>query len=417
MPETTAVSPAASQSSGKLRVVRVIARLNVGGPARHATTLNAELRAHNVGAVLVHGSVDLSEGSLEDLITQLDLRSAKIPELGRSISMWSDLRAFWSLTRLVFKEQPDVVHTHTAKAGTLGRLAALAYNATRRRSRRCVVVHTFHGHVLHGYFGPVGDRAVRTAERVLAAITDRIVTISRSQKHDICVRFSVAPESRTVVVELGLELDALLSLVPDNRLRTELGFDDEAIVFTFVGRLVPIKDMPTLFEAFRRLSATVPNARLVIAGSGELGEQLRRTVDAMQLADRVRFVGWRRDLETIYAGTDIGVLSSLNEGTPVALIETMAAGRPVVATSVGGVGDVVSHEVHGLLVPPRDPEAFAAAMERLARDVNARRRMGAQARRDVSQRYAPFRLASEINRLYRQALVEKRGLLPRERQE
>ncbi len=407
-PQASAPTPADVLYPGPVRVLRVIARLNVGGPARHATTLDAGLRDHDVHSLLVYGSAAPTEGSLEDLVPALGLRAEKIAELGRRIDPWSDVRALWRLTRLVFRERPDVVHTHTAKAGTLGRLAATAFNLTRSRASRCVIVHTFHGHVLKGYFGRAGDAAVRSAERLLSSLTDRIVAISASQKRDLCEVFRVAPAGRTIVVELGLELDGLMTIESDDRLRRELGFSDRDVVFTYIGRLVPIKDVRTLLDAFRLLAARLPDARLVVAGDGELREELEHSDASAALGRRVRFVGWRKDLDTVYAGTDVGVLSSLSEGTPVALIEAMAAGRPVVATAVGGVEDVVTHGAHGLIVPPRDPAALAAAMERLARDHEERLRMGAQARRDVAARFAPCRLAADVNRVYREALAAKR---------
>ncbi|MGE0703953.1 MAG: glycosyltransferase family 4 protein [Vicinamibacterales bacterium] len=393
--------------AGPVRVVRMIARLNVGGPARHATTLDAGLRAHDIETLLVHGSVDSSEGSLEDLVPALGLRALKIPELGRRIAPWSDARALWRLATLIFRERPDVVHTHTAKAGTLGRLAAYAYNVTRPRNRRCVVIHTFHGHVLKGYFGPVGDAAVRLAERTLGRMTDRVVAISLSQRRDICDVYRVAPPGRTVVVELGLDLEQLLTLAPDTRLRRELGIDGGEIVFGYVGRLVPIKNLDLLLDAFSLLVSRVPNARLVVAGDGQSRAALEQRAQALGTGGRVAFLGWRRDLDAIYAGIDVGVLSSLNEGTPVALIETMAARHPVVATAVGGVEDVVSHDRNGLVVA-LDATAMADAMERLARDSELRGRMGEAGRRDVAARYGHARLALEISRLYREALAEKR---------
>lgn len=396
-----------------VRVVRIIARLNVGGPARHATTLDAALRNHDMTTLLVHGSVDPAEGSLEDLVPSLGLRAHRIPELGRAVRPWSDLVAWWRLTALIFREQPDVVHTHTAKAGTLGRLAALAYNLTRPRARQAVVVHTFHGHVLSGYFGPAGDLAVRLVERTLARVTDRIVTISARQKHDICERFGVARPDQVDVIELGLDLDDLLVLGADGRLREALGLTDEAVVFTYAGRLVPIKDLPTLIRAFAVVATRVPQAHLVIAGDGGLRQPLEALAASLGLTNRVTFTGWRRDLDVLYAGTDVGVLSSINEGTPVALIEAMAAGRPVVATAVGGVEDIVAHERTGLVVSPGNVAALADAMERLALDPARRKRMGAAARAETGRRFSHVRLADDINRSYRRALEVRRGPLPK----
>jgi glycosyltransferase involved in cell wall biosynthesis len=396
----------------RIRVLRVIARLNVGGPAQHAMVLGYGLRAQGFDSLLVHGAVGSDEATLEDLLPGRRIRAVKIPELGRRIRPWSDLRALYELTRLVFRERPDVVHTHTAKAGTLGRLAALAYNVVRRRRHRCAVVHTFHGHVFHGYFGALGSALVRAIERVMALLTDRIVTISESQKRDICDVYRVAPPWKTEVVELGLELDPLLRLEENLALRDELGFGPDDVVFGYVGRFVPIKDLPTLIGAFAQLAAEVPRARLLLVGDGEQRRALEVLVAELGLDDRVRFAGWRRDLAAVYGAMDVGVLSSLNEGTPVALIEAMAAGRPVIATAVGGVRDVVSDGWTGLVVPPSSARALADAMLRLASDRESRHRLGAAARREIASRFFPGRLVSEITHLYHRALVERRALAP-----
>ena len=197
-----------------MKILRVIARLNVGGPARHVVLLDRGLRARGHDTRLVHGSLAPFEASLEHLAVEAGLPTTHIVELGRRISPMSDLRAFTELLRLVFREAPDVIHTHTAKAGTLGRLAAGLFNITRPRRRRCLVVHTFHGHVLTGYFRPATNVAVRLAERTLARITDRVVTISPAQRADIVTRFRIAAAARTVVVPLGLDLAHLARIDP-----------------------------------------------------------------------------------------------------------------------------------------------------------------------------------------------------------
>src|SRR4029453_11057465 len=199
-----------------MKILRVIARLNVGGPARHVVLLDRGLRGRGHETRLVHGSLGPSEASLEYLALEAGLPLTHIRELGRRFSPISDLRAFAQLLRLLFREAPDVVHTHTAKAGTLGRVAAGVFNATRSRSRRCLVVHTFHGHVLTGYFGPATNVAIRLVGRTLARITDRVVTISPAQRDDIVTRFRIAAAARTVVVPLGLDLDRLARLDPSS---------------------------------------------------------------------------------------------------------------------------------------------------------------------------------------------------------
>ena len=195
-----------------LRVLRVIARLNVGGPALHTVILNDGLRRRGLDTLLVYGSVGPQEASFEDLARARALPTVHVPQLGRRISFFDDALALARVVGLVWRWAPDVVHTHTAKAGTLGRIAALVYNVAARRSRRCAVIHTFHGHVLEGYFGPLGSAAVRAIERVLARITDRIVTISVRQRDDITRRFSIAPPGKVAIVPLGLELGPLLAL-------------------------------------------------------------------------------------------------------------------------------------------------------------------------------------------------------------
>ncbi len=402
-------SPADPVDRPGLRTLRVIARLNIGGPARHAAILDAGLRRRGFETLVVYGTSAAEEGSLEGLVVGRALPALPLPELGRRISPWSDARALIRLVRLVFRERPDIVHTHTAKAGTLGRLAALAYNVTRRRRQRCLVVHTFHGHVLTGYFGWSGNLAVRSVERMLAKITDRIVTISVSQQTDIADRFAIASPRKTVVVPLGLELEPFLKLSgPEPDAKRRWSFDADAVVFAYVGRFVPIKGLDALLEAFASAARSSPRLRLLMVGDGELRPFLEAQAKSLGVDTAVRFTGWQSDLPSIYAAADAVVLNSLNEGTPVAAIEAMAAGLPVIATSVGGVPDLVQDGRNGLLVPPRQADRMARAMLALAGDPTLRKRLGTTARLDVRERYAAERLVSEIAELYRNALRVKR---------
>ena len=393
-----------------MKILRVIARLNVGGPARHVVVLDRGLRARGHDTRLVHGSLAPFEASLEHLAVEARLPTTPILELGRRISPISDVRAFAQLVRLVFREAPDVVHTHTAKAGTLGRIAAGLFNLTRRRRRRCLVVHTFHGHVLDGYFRPAASRAVRLVERTLAHITDRVVAISPAQREDIVTRFRIADPARTVVVPLGLDLAHLTAVdAGAAHLRARFGIPDGALVVGYVGRLVAIKDPATLVRAFAHVAETRRDAMLLVVGDGPLRADVEALVAALGLHTRVRMAGWVEELAPLYATIDVCALSSRNEGTPVALIEAMAAGKPVVATRVGGVADVVEHGDTGLLVPPQDPAALAEAILRLAADPAERARMGAAGRRGIAARFSPQRLVDDIDRLYAAALAEKRS--------
>lgn len=393
-----------------MKIVRVIARLNVGGPARHVALLNAGLDAHGHDTLLVYGALDAGEASLEAPAVESGIRLSKEPFLGRSVNPLSDLRTLISLVRTLFREQPDVVHTHTAKAGTLGRLAAFAYNRTRGRQRRALVVHTFHGHVFEGYFSPTVNRLVRLTERWLARLTDVVITISPRQQDDIVRRFAVAPSSKTVVVPLGLDLDALFAVhagSPD--LRHEYGAAPGDVVVGYVGRLVPVKDVPTLLRAFAVALGSAPHLRLVVAGDGTERDAVESLTRELGIGARVHFARWVSDLPRFYASIDVFVLSSVNEGTPVAAIEAMAAGRPVVATSVGGVPDVVEDGRTGWLVPARDERGLAGAFVRLAETALERERFGQAGRERAQARYAHTRLVSDIEQLYTRELARRRG--------
>jgi glycosyltransferase involved in cell wall biosynthesis len=321
----------------------------------------------------------------------------------------SDARAFVALLRLVFREQPDVVHTHTAKAGTLGRLAAFVYNSTRRRERRALVVHTFHGHVFEGYFSERTNRLVRLTERTLARITDLVITISPRQRRDIVERFAIASDAKTVVVPLGLDLERLLALPSDApNMRVMLGASADDLVVGYVGRMVPVKDLGTLVKAFALAHASVPELRLALAGDGPERAGLERLARELDVLDRLHFLGWVEDLPALYATIDMFALSSLNEGTPVAAIEAMSAARAVVSTRVGGVPDVVEAGVSGLLVPAQDVNSLAGALVQLAADPALRSRLGQAGREFARVRYSHTRLVDDIDKLYERKLREVR---------
>lgn len=391
-----------------LNVLRVMARLNTGGPSRHVVLLDAGLRARGHRTLLVHGAVSATEASMEPLADAHGIPRVRLPYLGRSLRLFDDLRAVIHVTRLLFRERPDIVHTHTSKAGMVGRSAAWAYNLfafTRRgRGRRCVVIHTFHGHVFDGYFSPLVTRGVLTIERALARVSDRIVTISPRQRADIVSRYRIAPDARVATIPLGLDLKTLLALTAaGSGLRDELQIPRDAVVVGFVGRLVPIKDPHTLVRAFARARERCPNLYLLLAGDGQLRASTLVVADTCGVRDHVRSIGWwNGPLERLYETIDVCALSSINEGTPVALIEAMAAGRPVVATMVGGVPDVVTDGVDGLLVPPRDLERLAGALVALCADASRRGVLGQAGRAKVATRYAAPRLVDDVERLYQE---------------
>jgi glycosyltransferase involved in cell wall biosynthesis len=390
-----------------VRVIRIIARLNIGGPARHVTILDRGLRGRGYDTLLVYGRPGRDEGSLENLADGLPTHL--IPELGRRIRPTSDLQAFIRLLRLMFARQPQIVHTHTAKAGALGRLAAFLYNCTRRKRHRAVVFHTFHGHVLEGYFGPMGSRLARVAERAFCRVTDCVVAISDGQRADLTRRFHLCRDEKIAVVPLGLELDDLFQTnAGQSSLRPGLGLGLDDIVIGYVGRLVPIKDLPLLVRAFALVAGEDDRVHLLIAGDGPEREPLTTLGRSLGVSTRLHLVGWRSDLRRLYASCDLVALTSINEGTPVALIEAMAAGLPVVATSVGGVPDVIEHGVTGLLVSAREPAAFADGLRSLISNETARRQMGQRARQRAAERFTSTRLIDDVDRLYQSIVSIKK---------
>lgn len=386
------------ERSAPIRVMRIISRMNIGGPSVHVSLLNAGLAHGGYECLLVTGSEGATEGSLRDLAVARRLRLTVVPELGREIAPWSDLRTLVKLYRLMRRERPQIVHTHQAKAGFAGRLAA-------RLAGVPIVLHTFHGHVFRGYFSPRKTRLFLLMERLGARLSSRIVTISPRLRDELAA-FGVTTADRIAVIPLGFDLDAFASQPrADGHFRRSLGLPDGAKLVGAVGRLVPIKNIPLLLEAAVLARRRDPAIHVVLVGDGEIRADLEARVAALGLAEAVTFAGWRRDLPSVYADLDAVVISSDNEGTPASLIEAMASGCPVVATRVGGVPDLVADGETGRLVPPGDPAALAAAL--LARFAEPERtdRMAALARRRALERYQARRLVADVDRLYRELLA------------
>jgi glycosyltransferase involved in cell wall biosynthesis len=380
-------------------VVRVIARLNMGGPAHHVGLLGSRLDPERYETLLLHGEVGSGEDSLEESVRARGVRMARVPGLGPEVRPPDDARALGSLVRAVRLTRPHIVHTHTAKAGMLGRLAAVLAGEPRP-----VIVHTYHGHVLEGYFGPVRNAAYRVLERGLAGVSDALIGVSRATVDDL-VRLGVAPRSKFRVIPIGLDLDRFLASNPNAgaAFRREVGVRDGEVLLTFVGRLVPVKRVDLLLRSFAQACAMGTPARLAIVGDGELRQELERLSADLGVTNRVHFAGYRADMVSVAAAADIAVLTSRNEGTPVSLIEAAAAGTPALATSVGGVRDVVTSET-GIIAVPDDATGLAEGIAHLAADADRRARLGEGARRRVRERFSVARLIGDIDALYRELL-------------
>jgi len=387
-----------------LRVLRVIARLNMGGPAHQAGLLGGRrFESRGYRTLLVHGSLAPGEASLAGIAEEEGATMRFLPELRQSVRPLHDSRALLELIRIARAFRPDVVHTHTAKAGFLGRQAALAMRP------RPVVVHTYHGHVLEGYFGAAKTRLYLELERAMARVSDRLLGVSQATVDDL-VRLGVAPREKFQVMPLGLDLDRLAEPAPGPgpEMRRELRLGEGELLLVFVGRFAPIKRLDLLLDAFAQARAEEPRLRLAVVGDGDERPALERRAAGLGIADDLRFLGYRRDLRPVFAAADLAVLSSDNEGTPVSLIEAAAAGLPAVATDVGGVGEVVSEQT-GILVPRGDAAALAAATVALAADPERRQAAGSAARDRALARYGAARLVADVDSLYRELAKAKRG--------
>ncbi|HJO18404.1 MAG TPA: glycosyltransferase family 4 protein [Vicinamibacterales bacterium] len=377
----------------------MIARLNIGGPARHVILLSARIDPARYSTLLVTGHEAPSEGNMSSLAKSVAVEPRVVAGLGREISLWRDLLAWFRLYRLCVRYRPHIVHTHTAKAGVLGRLAA-------RAAKVPVIVHTYHGHVFQGYFSPLKTRLFLAIERWLGRSTQRLIAVSEAVCQDLLQLGIGTPES-LVVIPLGLNLDPFLRCEDlRGQLRAELGLQPDTPLVGIVARLVPIKAHEVFLKAAAKVCARFPQSRFLLVGDGERLAELQLLVERLGLRDRVLFLGWRQDLDRVLADLDLVVLTSRNEGSPVCLIEAMAAARPVVATRVGGVADVVDDGITGCLVDADKPEDVANAIVELLGDENRRRAMGEAARQRVP-RFGIDRLVSDMDRLYGNLLTER----------
>ena len=425
-----------------MKIVRVIARLNVGGPAKHVVWLS-KLPTPNWESLLVAGTVPQGEDDMGYFATELGVTPVFVPEMSREISL-NDALTVWKLYRLLRREQPDIVHTHTAKAGTVGRVAGLLYRwltpkTLIGRPRACHFVHTYHGHIFHSYYGPLKTRVFLVIEKILAKLgTDRIVVLSEQQRREINEEFGVGNPRQFSIIPLGIDLSVFADWQERGqsfRAEYELGTDD--ILVGIVGRLTEVKNhelflrAAALFkEKFAKPGSTV---RFVVIGDGALRKKLEQQAQALGITPDVIFTGSRRDLENVYPALDIVALTSRNEGTPLTLIEAMANARPVISTAVGGVVDLLGEPLissasqpgssrdsretvpfqvceRGISVSPDDAAAFAAGLARLVDDNALRRETGARGLQFVTCQYSKERLYEDIEALYMELVGRRCGV-------
>ena len=386
----------------KIKVLRIIARLNIGGPARHVIILNSGLNKKRFSSHLVAGAVSEGEGDITHMAREMDIEPLIIPELRREIKPYNDFKTFIKLFRLIRRLRPDIVHTHTAKAGALGRIAAIL-------NRVPIRIHTFHGHVFHSYFGRIKTGIFMVIERILALFTNRIVVIGRSQFNDVRDRYRIAHHDKCSIIPLGLDLQPFLNSTEDRGIRRELSIDKDTLLVGIVGRLVNVKNHKMFLDVVKKVKSEAPDIKVkfIIVGGGDLEKKLKSYAGKQRIDDVTIFTGWRTDLVLLYKALDIVCLTSLNEGTPISLIEAMASGKPVLSTDVGGVRDVIADDSLGLLSPSNNVDRYSLNLISLLRDGGKREELGRNAREFVLKRFSKKRLIDDIEKLYEKELMIK----------
>ncbi|MGH9754040.1 MAG: glycosyltransferase [Blastocatellia bacterium] len=403
----------------RIRVVRIIDRLNIGGPAKHVTWLTAGLNPEQFETTLITGVVPADEGDMGYFARAAGVEPLVIEEMSRELSL-GDIVVVFKILRELLRLKPHVVHTHKAKAGAVGRVAALIYkwltpSALWLRPRKLSVVHTYHGHIFHSYYGAAKTRLFIAIERALARFgADRIIAISERQRHEICREFKVGKFDQFQVIPLGIDFNEIDAR--PGRLRGEIGIGAGAALIGMVGRLCEIKNHAMLIESAAKLKVENLNARFAIVGDGHLRAELESLAKTAGAGEQITFTGFRDDAAALYADFDIAALTSLNEGTPLTLIEAMSCGCAVASTEVGGVVDLMGGRRealdgftvwdHGVTAPSRDVESFTNGLKFLIERPDLRREMGSRGRDFVLSRLSMERLIGDIEGLYCSLIAE-----------
>lgn len=390
-----------------MKILRILNRLIIGGPLLNAAYLSKYMDPE-FETLLVVGQKEDHEKDAGFLTGELGIHPLYLPEMGRSINPLRDLKAYRKLKKIIADFKPDIVHTHAAKPGALGRLAASAMGVP-------VIVHTYHGHVFHSYFGKWKTGLIIRAERYLATRSTGIVAISELQRDELVNTFRIAPAEKMRVIPLGLDLNRFRDNQPAKRkqFRDAYNLQEDEVVISIIGRLVPVKNHALFLQGISHvLKNSSKKIRAFIVGDGEtrqaLEEQARQlgipfsTEKSSSHPHPLVFTSWRQDIDVINAGSDIIALSSFNEGTPVSLIEAQAAGRPIVSTRVGGIGDIIREGETALLSEVHDTAGFCNNLLRLVEDDALRMEMGGKGTAHVMEKFSYQRLVNDMADYYRE---------------
>ncbi len=395
-----------------IKILRIINRFNLGGPTFNVSYLTKFI-SKDFQTYLIGGIETANETSSVNIMENLDINFHIIPEMSREINPLNDYITYKKIKAIIREFKPDIVHTHASKAGLLGRKAAIAMNVPG-------IVHTYHGHVFHSYFNKLTTNLYKRLERHYAKKTDKIITISNIQKQEISSALHMENDSRFAVVPLGINLDKFRTNIFEKRqeFRSSYGLDNETIAVGIIGRLVPIKNHKLFINAFAQLKkVTSKKIKAFIVGDGELHDELIiyatqhgltvSTSTGYNSDAEIFFTSWIKEIDFVYAGLDIVALSSLNEGTPITLIEAQAAGKPVISTDVGGVQDTVWANKTALLSKSKDVNAYLHNLSQLVSDDNLRLKFSANGWDFVNQKFHYQRMVDEMEKLYYEILENK----------
>lgn len=385
------------ENDGRVRVLRVIARLNIGGPAKHVALLTKRLDPTVYDTTLVCGKISPEEGDMGYYAEQMGVQPIVLAGLRRNISILDDVVVLWRMYRLMRQLRPHIVHTHTAKAGFIGRFAAWMAGVP-------VIVHTFHGHVFTGYFSPNKVRVFLALERMVARISDAILALTNSLRKELSETYHITAKNRIMVLPLGLDLQPFTRMERmKGGIRQQYKLDPLTPLVGIVGRLAPVKNHALFLHAAQIILNQRPNVRFLIVGDGELRAASQELARELGIQDAVIFAGWMQDVRGVFADLNVKVLCSHNEGTSVSVIEALATSCPVVSTDVGGMRDLLEGGKLGRLVPPDDAPALAQAiLETIDNPPDP-----AVARQLMLDQYGIERLLKDMDSLYRGLLARK----------
>ncbi|HRG51560.1 MAG TPA: glycosyltransferase [Bacteroidia bacterium] len=392
-----------------IRVLRIINRFNLGGPTYNVAYLSKYLSA-DFETLLVGGAKDDSEESSDFIVNNLGLKPIIIEEMQRSINLKKDWAAYLKLKKIIQEFKPDIVHTHASKAGTLGRLAASSCGVP-------LIVHTFHGHVFHSYFGKLKTTFYKNIERFLAKKSTAIIAISEKQKEELTSIHRICNPEKVVVIPLGFDLSKFQVNQEAKRkaFRDRYRVSDDELVVSIIGRLVSVKNHALFLEGIKRVSEkTSQKIRAFIVGDGENRELIEAKAQSLGLAFSdaahsssktiLTFTSWIKDIDIALAGSDIITLTSFNEGTPVSLIEAQAANKPIVSTNVGGIENVVLPGITALLCKNDDVDEFTEQLLKITESETTRDKMAQEGWKHVKEKFHFTRLVNDMELMYRKLL-------------